>query len=182
MLSVYIINYFIHILELKTRHLLSLVCIRQHADRDMPAKKYYGADLKHSTCLKLVHYWCDMTKTLLSLILLDSIKYAIFQEVLNTAVSSWVNTGINQKMEMDVQPEKKFWTRPKIQKADTPLTISHLLLPFIFLASSLVLSMVTFCIEKNWRKLGYYLKFWFWLCVFHVRNLKVSVHELCGLS
>ena len=160
MLSIYIINYSIHILELKTRHLLSLVRIRQHADRNMPARKYYGVDLKHSTCLKLVHYWCDMTKTLLSLILLDSIKYAIFQEVLNTAVSWWVNTGISQKMEMDVQPDKNFWTRPKIQEADTPLTIWHLLLPLIFITGALVLCLVTFCIEKNGKKMRRNLRVW----------------------
>ena len=63
-------------------------------------------------------------------------------------------------MEMDVGPDKNFWTRPKIQEADTPLTIWHLLLPFIFLASALVLSMMTFCIEKNGRKIGHNLRVW----------------------
>ena len=71
-----------------------------------------------------------------------------------------MNTGIKQKMEMDVQPDKHFWTRPKIQEADTPLTISHLLLPFIFLAGALVFSMMTFCIEKNGRKMGHSLREW----------------------
>ena len=99
-------------------------------------------------------------KLCFSLILLVFIKYTISQEVLNTAVSWWMNTGINQKMEMDVQQAKDFWTRPTIRKAATPLTIWHLLLPFIFLASALVLSMMTFCIEKNGRKIGHNLRVW----------------------
>ena len=99
-------------------------------------------------------------------------KYTIFQEVLNTAVSWWMNTGISQKMEMDVKEDKDFWTRPKIRKEATPLTIWHLLLPFIFLASALVLSMMTFCIEKNGRKIGRNLRVWLRLLkrVRHIKN------------
>ena len=76
-------------------------------------------------------------------------------------------------MEMDVQPDKHFWTRPKIQEADTPLTIWHLLLPFIFLASALVLSMMTFCIEKNGRKIGHNLRVWLRLLT-RARHVKIQ--------
>ena len=80
----------------------------------------------------------------------------IFQEVLNTAVSWWLNTGINQKMVMDYGHDS-YWTRPKIRDEDTPLTIWHLLLPFIFLYVALIISIMTFCIEKNGRKVGHKL-------------------------
>ena len=81
----------------------------------------------------------------------------IFQEVLNTAVSWWLNTGINQKMIMDHGYES-FWTRPKMREEDTPLTMWHLLLPFIFLTGALMLSTMTFCIEMNGRKVGHKLR------------------------
>ena len=74
-----------------------------------------------------------------------------FQEMLNTAISWWLNTGINQKMVMDYGYES-FWTRPKMREEDTPLTIWHLLLPFIFLSVALMISIMTFCFEKNgWK-------------------------------
>ena len=84
----------------------------------------------------------------------------IFQEVLNTAVSWWLNTGINQKMVMD-QGYESFWTRPKMREEDTPLTMWHLLLPFIFLAGALMLSTTTFCIEMYGMKVGH--KLWVWV-------------------
>ena len=84
----------------------------------------------------------------------------IFQEVLNTAVSWWLNTGINQKMIMDHGYES-FWTRPKMREEDTPLTMWHLLLPFIFLTGALMLSTMTFCIEMNGMKVGH--KLWVWV-------------------
>ena len=62
-------------------------------------------------------------------------------------------------MVMDYRYES-FWTRPKMREEDTPLTIWHLLLPFIFLSVALVIYMMTFYIEKNGRKIG--LKLWAW--------------------
>ena len=57
MINIYNINYFMQILELTTRNSLSLVHILQHADSYMPARKYYGVGIKHSTYLKLARYW-----------------------------------------------------------------------------------------------------------------------------
>ena len=79
---------------------------------------------------------------------------------MNTAVSWWVNTGINQKIVMDYG-YNSFWTKPKMREEDTPLTIWHLLLPFIFLSVALVIYMMIFYIEKNGRKVGH--KLWAWL-------------------
>ena len=85
----------------------------------------------------------------------------IFQEVLNTAVSWWLNTGINQKMVMVMDDGNElWWTRPKIRDEDTLLTMSHLLLPFIFLSVALMLSSMTFCIETYGWKVGHKL----WVC------------------
>ena len=85
----------------------------------------------------------------------------IFQEVLNTAVSWWLNTGINQKMVMAMNYGcEPWWTRPKIRDEDTPLTRWHLLLPFIFLSVALMLSAMTFCIETYGWKVGHKL----WVC------------------
>ena len=86
----------------------------------------------------------------------------IFQEVLNTAVSWWLNTGINQKMVMDMDyGHVSWWTRPKMRDEDTQLTMWHLLLPLIFLSVALMISILTFCIEKNGRKVGHTL--WTWV-------------------
>ena len=55
---------------------------------------------------------------------------------------------------------ESFWTRPKMREEDTPLTMWHLLLPFIFLTGALMLSTMTFCIEMYGWKVGH--KLWVW--------------------
>ena len=59
------------------------------------------------------------------------------------------------------QGYESFWTRPKMREEDTPLTMWHLLLPFIFLAGALMLSTTTFCIEMYGMKVGH--KLWVWV-------------------
>ena len=92
--------------------------------------------------------------------LLFKTQNALFsKEDLNRAVAWWLNTGINQKMETDVEPiaesnEVAFWTRPKIRDNNPPLTIWHVIPSFMLLGAALVLSTMIFAIEMKARSIG----------------------------
>ena len=82
------------------------------------------------------------------------LKVISFQQVFKVAISSWLETGISQKMENDITTlpafrghfEESFWTKRNVQ-GNKPLTIHHVLPSFMILAFFLISSKVIFILE-----------------------------------
>ena len=80
--------------------------------------------------------------------------FIFFQQVFKVAISSWVETGIHQKMEIEItsspenrgQFEESFWTRTNVQ-GNKPLTLQHVLPSFMIYGFGIISSMVVFILE-----------------------------------
>ena len=80
--------------------------------------------------------------------------FIFFQQVFKVAISSWVETGIHQKMENEITSslehrghfEESFWTRTNVQ-GNKPLTIQHALPSFMIYGFGIISSMVVFILE-----------------------------------
>ena len=78
----------------------------------------------------------------------------LFQKYFKNAISSWLETGIRQKMENEIKTsptwrghfETSFWTR-KEAYGNKPLTLIHVLPSFMLLGLGLIPSIITFTLE-----------------------------------
>ena len=82
-------------------------------------------------------------------------KYFLFQKYFQKAISSWLETGIRQKMENEIKTsptwrgyfdETSFWTR-KDAYGNKPLTLIHVLPSFMVLGCGLIPSILISILE-----------------------------------
>ena len=86
----------------------------------------------------------------------STLKYLLlFQQDFQMAISSWLETGVCQKMENDIKTspswrghfdETAFWTR-RIKYGNKPLTIEHVLPSIMVLSLGLTPSIIIFLLE-----------------------------------
>ena len=84
----------------------------------------------------------------------------MFQIYFNMAILWWVASGTYNKMERDVRsafPEQSYWIREE-KRGEVPLHIDNLLLWFIILGFSLMISSLVFFGEIAWYKNKKFLK------------------------
>ena len=89
------------------------------------------------------------------------------------AISSWLETGIQQKMQNEITTsqafhghfEESFWTRRNVQE-NRPLTVHHVLPSFMVLSFGLIPSIITFILEL-------------WLCLNKKKVLAEPILDNC---
>ena len=85
---------------------------------------------------------------------MDIAVIELFQRDFQVAISSWIETGIYQKMRRDITSspdfrgylEESFWTQKKIH-GNKPINIYHVLPAFMALGFGLISSIISFILE-----------------------------------